>query len=140
MIISSHSHCILMTRTLLISLSRITACFALVIFFAASCSNNPVDHDVSIELPVHYVAIDIDDIFMPNWDYTTQKMGTVKMNAGDVSALVQLGKDIRSKFGTDFRFTIGFNCGFFNGDFTGDAAFLDKKTEFNMVRSLKKSR
>ena len=95
-----------------------------------SCSDNSVDPGNPPELPIHYVSIDIDDIFMPNWDSSTQKNGTVKMTSDDVKALIKLSYDIRSRFNDDFRFSIGFNCGYFDSTNSGDSAFLTFNKEF----------
>jgi hypothetical protein len=113
------------------SLIACRVCALFLPFTLLSCSHDLIDSDSGNPQPVRYVAIDIDDVFMPNWDYTTQKYGKVKMNEDDVKNLVQFSAEVQSLFGERFRFTLGFNCGFYDSTNPGDRAFLACRNEFD---------
>ena len=78
-----------------------------------------------------YIAIDIDDVFQPNWDRANNMIGDVKMNRHDVDALVTLSSLINDRFPlSDFQFSLGYNSGFFESDRDGDTAFLEYAASF----------
>ncbi len=79
---------------------------------------------------VHYVAIDIDDIFQPNWDSELHQIGTVKMDETDVDALIELTHNLRLSFGEEFSFSIGYNSGYYDSTNSGDKAFLKNASYF----------
>jgi len=74
---------------------------------------------------IHYVAIDIDDVFLsPNSPVD------VKMNAGDVMRLLELTNKIGSSFGSDFKFSLGYNYGYFDITNPGDLALIEHAGDF----------
>lgn len=81
---------------------------------------SPVDLGL---LRQRYIGVDIDDVFMPNYDDEENKR-TVKIQADDVPALLATQAHISSTMGRDFRFTIGFNVAYYGVQF-GDAALYD---------------
>lgn len=85
-----------------------------------------------------YVDVDIDDVFMPAY-HEDAAMRTVKMQASDVSALIESQARISELIGSDFRFTLGFNAGYYgeqlgdaaeSDDAAGDAALVAARAEF----------
>ncbi len=99
-------------------------------WLAPGCDASPVAPVPGPGLPVHYVAVDVDDVFQPNWDAAAQKRGTVKMQAADVAALVELSAALRREFTPRFRFSLGYNSAFFDSAQGGDRAFLEHAGEF----------
>ena len=79
---------------------------------------------------VHYVAIDIDDIFQPNWDSELHQIGTVKMDGTDVEALIELTHNLRLSIGEEFSFSIGYNSGYYDSTNSGDLAFIKNASYF----------
>jgi hypothetical protein len=110
-----------------------------ILLTSISCSEHHavVDND-SDNLPIHYVAIDIDDIFQPNWDSAAGKIGNVKMDADDVKDLVQFSRDINAMFGFKFKFTIGYNSAYYDSTWSGDQAFIEYRDEFCWFNHLPK--
>ncbi len=100
------------------------------IIYTTGCSKDTFPLSEEPEKPVCTVAIDIDDIFQPNWDNVLNTTGTVKMEESDILAIVDLTAMIRSRFGGNFMFSLGYNSGFFDSTNTGDRAFLDHAAEF----------
>jgi hypothetical protein len=85
------------------------------------------------------IAIDIDDVFQPNWN-PDGNLRTVKLQAADVDELVALEGRLGAKITGGFRFTLGFNSGFFemvfdhSGDFddaAGDRHLVERRADFD---------
>lgn len=74
---------------------------------------------------IRYIAIDIDDVFLSSSTVTE-----VKINSGDVLHLIELTEKIRSTFRCDFRFSLGYNCGYFDSSNSGDKALIEHAEEF----------
>lgn len=98
--------------------------------YAVVCSDGKIPTADGNSENLHYVAIDIDDIFQPNWDIESHRVGTVKMNREDVDALIDLTDTIRLLFNRNFYFSIGYNSGFYDSTNSGDRAFIENASEF----------
>ncbi len=100
-----------------------------------SCSDGKKSLPMEQETPsldnVCYIAIDIDDIFQPNWDSKKNAVGDIKMNRSDVNVLEELSETINECFpSSDFMFTMGYNSGYYEADNDGDRAFLEHASSF----------
>jgi len=67
---------------------------------------------------VRCFGVDIDDIFQPNWDEEPANR-TVKLQAEDVAALLSLSDSIAMRIGGPFRFTLGYNVGWYEANVGG---------------------
>ncbi|MFT3926924.1 MAG: hypothetical protein QM778_30540 [Myxococcales bacterium] len=85
-----------------------------------------------------WFAVDIDDIFMPAYDEDPSKQ-IVKLQRSDVDALIATQHAIAAITGMRFRFTLGFNSGFYErqlapapfDDVDGDHALVEHRDEFH---------
>ena len=59
-----------------------------------------------------WIGIDIDDIFQPNWD-PDPKERRVKIQRSDVEAILKTQNQSSALIGEKFRFTLGFNSGWY---------------------------
>jgi hypothetical protein len=99
----------------------------------AGCIVNPFSPDDAGEGTkkiTHYVAIDIDDIFMQVTDPRFADLVDVKMDEPDVAALIDLSDRINSHFGGNFAFSLGFCCGYYDSTNSGDTALVNHASEF----------
>jgi hypothetical protein len=71
---------------------------------------------------IHYISIDIDDIFLA--------AEGAKTNADDVEKLLELTNYIRKTFNSDFKFTVGYNPCYFDSLNSGDNSFLKNANNF----------
>lgn len=97
---------------------------------------SPVDLSALRE---RYVGVDIDDVFMPA-HHEDLAQRTVKIQAEDVPALIETQERISEIIGSEFRFALGFNAGFYGSqrgdpalfdDAAGDAALVDARASFH---------
>ena len=95
---------------------------------------SPVDIGVSI---VRYFSVDIDDIFQPN--YAELEIDrTVKIQEEDVDALLEDADQISQYTSTPFKWSLGFNCGWYEtqvggpsyDDVAADRTFVENASEF----------
>jgi len=93
-----------------------------------------------VDLPIldrRWIGVDIDDIFQANYDPDPENR-TVKIQAEDVEAMIQTQDDLSEIMEGDFRFVLGFNCGWYQEDFgpppfddaAGDLALVANRAEF----------
>jgi len=104
----------------------------LLILFLTGCSEKTVTKYIIIEPEEDtvYISVDIDDIFIPNWDYENNKMGDVKIEEEDVYEMIRLTNEINARFDSDFKFTLGYNSGYYDSTNAGDNAIIDNAGYF----------
>ncbi len=84
-----------------------------------------------------YVAIDIDDVFQPNWN-NDSNLRTVKMQADDAAELLAVQGRLSRIFAGEFQFTLGFNALWYQAqvgptttdDAAGDGALVRNRVHF----------
>ena len=92
----------------------------------------------SLQFPAErWLAVDIDDIFQPNYHGDVAQR-TVKIQANDVDDMLAFQREVSAISQDDFKFALGFNANYFGlqvgtsayDDSAGDEALVQHKEEF----------
>jgi hypothetical protein len=81
------------------------------------------DDNGEIEYTVHYIGIDIDDVFLSG-------NAESKINSDDVDELILLSEELQRVFNRDARIGLGYNSGFFDSTQSGDVALRNNADRF----------